>query len=36
MDYNLRLLFKTLGWIGDQAFIPRTYSVDIKPGWPGL
>jgi hypothetical protein len=31
MDYNLRLLFKTLRWIGDPALIPRTYSVDLKP-----
>lgn len=31
MDYNLRLLFKTLRWIGDQANMPRTYSVDLEP-----
>ena|SRR2546421_12125617 len=31
MDYNLRLLFKTLRWIGDPANIQRTYSVDIQP-----
>jgi hypothetical protein len=31
MDYNLRLLFKTLRWFGDRANIPSTYSVDIKP-----
>jgi hypothetical protein len=31
MDYNLRLLFKTLRWIGDQSNIPRSYSVDPYP-----
>ena len=31
MDYNLRLLFKTLRWRKDAAQIPPTYSVDKKP-----
>ncbi len=31
MDYNLRLLFKTLRWKLDAANIPPTYSVDKKP-----
>jgi len=31
MDYNLRLLFKTLRWKLDEASIPRTFSVDKKP-----
>ena len=31
MDYNLRLLFKTLRWKLDAASIPPTYSVDKKP-----
>lgn len=31
MDYNLRLLFKTLRWQLDAAQIPRTFSVDKKP-----
>ena len=31
MDYNLRLLFKTLRWRKDAANIPPTYSVDKKP-----
>jgi hypothetical protein len=31
MDYNLRLLFKTLRWRIDEAQIPDTYSVDINP-----
>ena len=30
-DYNLRLLFKTLRWKMDAAYIPPTYSVDIDP-----
>jgi hypothetical protein len=30
-DYNLRLLFKTLRWKMDAAYIPPTYSVDINP-----
>jgi predicted RNase H-like HicB family nuclease len=31
VDYNLRLLFKTLRWKLDAAQIPPTYSVDKKP-----
>lgn len=31
MDYNLRLLFKTLRWKLDAASIPPNYSVDKKP-----
>jgi predicted RNase H-like HicB family nuclease len=31
VDYNLRLLFKTLRWKLDAAQIPPTYSVDRKP-----
>ncbi|HKQ04644.1 MAG TPA: SIR2 family protein [Blastocatellia bacterium] len=31
VDYNLRLLFKTLRWKLDAAYIPPTYSVDKKP-----
>jgi hypothetical protein len=31
MDYNLRLLFKTLRWKIDQANIPETYSVGPSP-----
>jgi predicted RNase H-like HicB family nuclease len=31
MDYNLRLLFKTLRWKLDASHIPRTFSVDKKP-----
>lgn len=31
MDYNLRLLFKTLRWKLDAAQIPPNYSVDKKP-----
>ena len=31
LDYNLRLLFKTLSWIGDPAMVIRTYSVDLYP-----
>lgn len=31
LDYNLRLLFKTLRWKIDQANIPNTYSVDLYP-----
>jgi predicted RNase H-like HicB family nuclease len=33
MDYNLRLLFKTLRWKLDAAQIPPTYSVDKKPDY---
>jgi len=31
VDYNLRLLFKTLRWKIDRARIPDTYSVDLHP-----
>jgi hypothetical protein len=31
MDYNLRLLFKTLRWRIDEARTPDTYSVDVDP-----
>lgn len=31
VDYNLRLLFKTLRWKLDGAQIPPTYSVDKRP-----
>jgi hypothetical protein len=31
LDYNLRLLFKTLRWRIDPAKIPDTYSVDRQP-----
>ncbi|MEA2157549.1 MAG: hypothetical protein QOE11_3689 [Solirubrobacteraceae bacterium] len=31
LDYNLRLLFKTLRWRIDPAKIPDTYSVDYRP-----
>jgi SIR2-like domain len=31
LDYNLRLLFKTLRWDVDSANIPDTYSVDHEP-----
>jgi hypothetical protein len=31
LDYNLRLLFKTLRWRIDPAKIPDTYSVDYHP-----
>jgi SIR2-like protein len=31
LDYNLRLLFKTLRWKIDKAYIPDTYSVDLYP-----
>ena len=31
MDYNLRLLFKTLRWKVDKANFPSTYSVDRSP-----
>jgi SIR2-like domain len=31
LDYNLRLLFKTLRWRIDKARIPDTYSVDLHP-----
>jgi hypothetical protein len=31
MDYNLRLLFKTLRWKIDRASVPDMYSVDYRP-----
>jgi hypothetical protein len=31
LDYNLRLLFKTLRWKIDAANVPDTYSVDFHP-----
>lgn len=31
LDYNLRLLFKTLRWKIDNANIPDVYSIDLKP-----
>jgi SIR2-like domain len=31
LDYNLRLLFKTLRWRIDPAKVPDTYSVDSQP-----
>ncbi len=31
LDYNLRLLFKTLRWKIDSASMPDMYSVDYKP-----
>ncbi len=31
IDYNLRLLFKTLRWSGDPANIPPSYSIDLFP-----
>jgi hypothetical protein len=31
IDYNLRLLFKTLRWRIDSANVPDTYSVDLYP-----
>ena len=31
MDYNLRLLFKTLRWKLDAANVPDMYSVDYRP-----
>lgn len=31
LDYNLRLLFKTLRWRMDKALFPTTYSVDPYP-----
>jgi hypothetical protein len=31
MDYNLRLLFKTLRWKIDAANVPDMYSVDVRP-----
>jgi SIR2-like protein len=31
LDYNLRLLFKTLRWKIDSASVPEMYSVDYRP-----
>lgn len=31
LDYNLRLLFKTLRWRVDSANLPEMYSVDYRP-----
>jgi hypothetical protein len=31
LDYNLRLLFKTLRWTVDRSIFPDTYSVDLAP-----
>jgi SIR2-like domain len=31
VDYNLRLLFRTLRWKMDPAYVPDTYSVDHRP-----
>jgi len=31
LDYNLRLLFKTLRWKIDSANVPEMYSVDYRP-----
>lgn len=31
LDYNLRLLFKTLRWKIDPSVFPDTYSVDVAP-----
>jgi hypothetical protein len=31
LDYNLRLLFKTLRWKIDTAYLPDMYSVDFAP-----
>jgi hypothetical protein len=31
LDYNLRLLFRTLRWRVDEAQHPESYSVDLKP-----
>jgi hypothetical protein len=31
LDYNLRLLFKTLRWRIDPARVPDAYSVDVRP-----
>lgn len=31
LDYNLRLLFKTLRWRIDQANLPDMFSVDLRP-----
>ena len=31
VDYNLRLLFKTIRWTGDKANMAPTFSVDFEP-----
>jgi hypothetical protein len=31
LDYNLRVLFKTLRWKIDSASVPEMYSVDFRP-----
>jgi hypothetical protein len=31
MDYNLRLLFKTMRWGVDKVDLPATYAIDIRP-----
>lgn len=31
VDYNLRLLFRTLRWKIDKAELPASYSLDLKP-----
>jgi hypothetical protein len=31
VDYNLRLLFKTIRWTGDKANMADTFSVDFEP-----
>jgi hypothetical protein len=31
LDYNLRVLFKTLRWKIDTAILPAMYSVDLRP-----
>jgi hypothetical protein len=31
MDYNLRLLFKTIRWGNDESLLPRNYSIDPYP-----
>jgi len=33
LDYNLRLLFKTLRWKRDPSQEPKTFSVDPRPDW---
>jgi hypothetical protein len=31
MDYNLRLMFKTMRWGKDDADLPKAYSIDLRP-----
>ncbi len=31
VDYNLRLLLRTLRWGVDHAHVPRNFSVDLNP-----